>query len=166
MIKYQTVRQDEWGRCTPLPEEEVSLERALTLLAFTDLEFGGLVLDYNETKLVSKSGVFGTFDVSTFTGSWDEMQPLTQIGRYLKERGFGPYRIYPTGGGGISYSITAKGERLTRSETIKALLFHALGLRDYQKTIFKKTLEDLIAALTLFEHPTAHVKDIYSLLGE
>jgi hypothetical protein len=165
MIKYNSKRNDGFGLLSDLGTREVTLAEALSLLLFCDLDFGGKVVEYTETRLVSQSGVMGTTDISTFSGPWDEMQVLTRIGRFLKERGFGKYRIYYLQGGGIQHALTQKDEKLTRSQTIKAMLFHAFHMTDYPETIYKMMIDDLIAALTIYEHPTAFAKDIYSLLG-
>lgn len=161
-MRYQNIRHKD-GQTIQYPVRKVSLAEALKLLIQADLDFGGAITEFDYTHLVSTSTVMGDKDIATFSGSWDEMQVLFKLGQYLKKKTFSKYRIMTDGDGGILNSRSTDGSALNRRQTLIAMLFHAFGLTAYPVVALNATIADVIAALTIHEHPTAYSKDIYSL---
>lgn len=65
-----------------LDSREKPLSKALSLLINCELAFGGLITELTDTKVSVQTQVFDCLDVSTFTGTVDEMKSLIKASVY------------------------------------------------------------------------------------
>lgn len=167
-MQYKSTRVTE-GQVLPLDDREVDIYKALMLLLFCDLEFGGVITTSQpagkDWSIKTQSGVFGSIDYNEFVGTDKELAPIINIHKYITRGQFSKYKLGISRGGSVLGATSMHGDVLNRTQALKAMLLHAMGVRDYPEALLKKPWEDLLSGLELRTEEYCTDKDFYILLG-
>lgn len=138
MITIRSLRNN--GELSEAAEQKRTILSALVRLAKFELGFGGRVIGLSESELCVQTGVFNCIDVTVFSGTPEEMNPLIQLAYFYQEvNGLGASRNKAvvdqirrvSGGAFIDLSMLAP--LLTGGHQLKTAIMLACGIRERQE---------------------------------
>lgn len=170
-----TQRRNNGKECTPIVDERSVLD-STNLLVRYELGFGGQVIEFSETRIVTRTTVLNCIDTTIFEGTREEMRPLCEAAYYFSladqhrsaivegmvqaaERMLGEKS-------GVPLYLSLATPILTGNARINVMMMLSLGITDEEDLKLGAGINsrDLVAVLDLRkENPTLPFREILQM---
>jgi len=164
-----------------LVEREQSTYSALDTMIYSELGFGGEIIEVSETRMVTETEIFSCIDTVVFEGSAEEMLPLLQTGYFYEQAGQGSvkdevlnmtvenWEKLPDNVKGKPIFVTTLGVWALARNRLKAAVLLALGITDEEdlKTGLELPIQDLATTMEIMQtYPEMTGKTLKQVVAE